>query len=162
MDKKIKLALKVLGLNAILLIYISNRPASDITQHEDIWMKDFKRASNKARAENKLILLYFSGSDWCKPCIRFSREVFDQEEFISYARENLVLLKLDFPRYKKNRLPKEQVKHNEALAARFNQEGSFPLVLIMDKDENVLMKTGYTDGGVSEFMVNVKEKMAAF
>lgn len=162
MGRKIKLALKVLGLNAILLIYISNRPASNITQDEDIWMKDYKRASNKSKAENKLILMYFSGSDWCKPCIRLSREVFDQEEFISYASESLVLLKLDFPRYKKNRLPKEQVKHNESLAARFNREGSFPLVLIIDKDENVLMKTGYTDGGVSEFMVNMKEKMAAF
>ena len=161
MDGKANLVFKILGLNVILLIYISNRPAPDTTPEKNVWLKDYVLARNKAKAENKPILMYFSGSDWCKPCIQFSREVFDQEEFRSYAAENLVLLKLDFPRYKKNRLTTEQTKHNEAQAARFNNEGSFPLVLIIDKDENILLQTGYRDGGMKGFINYMEEKLAA-
>ena len=68
------------------------------------WETDFENAKKKAEKEHKLILLNFSGSDWCGPCIRLKKEIFQSNSFINYADSNLVLVNADFPRNKKNKL----------------------------------------------------------
>ncbi len=78
------------------------------------WLLNFESATNAAVKENKYILLNFSGSDWCGPCIKMKKEVFESEAFLSLAEEHLVLVRADFPRSKKNQLSKEQTKHNES------------------------------------------------
>ncbi len=103
-----------------------------------------------------MIMLYFSGSDWCKPCILLRKEVFDTEIFQEYAKDKLVVVKLDFPRLKKNRLPEEQIQQNEALAMRFNHEGAFPSVVFLDVDEHVIEKSGYRSGGPDEYVSYVE------
>ena len=80
------------------------------------WINDLDNAKELAKKEQKLILLNFSGSDWCIPCIRLRQEVFDAEAFIKYAAANLILVNADFPRKKKNQLSKEQQKLNDELA----------------------------------------------
>src|SRR5258705_691249 len=85
-----------------------------------IWQTDCEKAKVEAKAENKLILLNFSGSDWCGPCIRLKKDIFDSETFMKYADENLVLVNADFPRLKKNMLSKELQKQNESLADTYN------------------------------------------
>ncbi|UII22331.1 thioredoxin family protein [Fulvivirga ligni] len=125
---------------------------------ESIWRTDFEAAIKEAKAENKPVLISFAGSDWCKPCIKLTREVFEDQKFQEYAKENLVLVLADFPRLKKNAIPKEQVKANEALAAKYNNDGAFPLVVLVDGDENVIAKTGYQAGG-SENFINYLEKV---
>ena len=85
-----------------------------------------------AKKENKLILIKFSGSDWCGPCILFKKTIFDAPEFQSFADKNLVLLIADFPRQKKNKLPKEQQDLNDKLAEMYNPEGSFPFLVLTD------------------------------
>ncbi|MDN5216048.1 thioredoxin family protein [Fulvivirgaceae bacterium BMA12] len=161
-NRKVKLVFKILGLFSILLVYTSNQLASNVSENRTIWMTDYEQARSVAEAEDKPILIYFSGSDWCKPCIKLSEQVFEREEFRFYARENLILLKLDFPRYKRNQLSTAQADHNEALAARFNREGDFPLVLIIDKHENVIAQTGYRNGDVTNFVSYVNENLVDF
>jgi len=80
------------------------------------WNGNFNEAKNEAKKSHKLILVNFSGSDWCGPCIRLRKEILQSEEFEGYAKEHLVLVNADFPRQKKNQLPAAQVKLNEALA----------------------------------------------
>jgi thioredoxin-related protein len=80
------------------------------------WMGDFDSAKSQAAKEHKLILINFSGSDWCGPCIRLRKEILESATFENYAADHLVLVRADFPRQKKNQLPKDQVKRNEALA----------------------------------------------
>ena len=162
MDLKIKLVFKILGLCAILLIYISNRPATDITESENIWMTDYVLAKNRAKVENKHILMFFSGSDWNRPSIELHRDVFEKEEFKSFAAENLILLKLDFPKHKSNSLSAEQARHNKTLATRFNNLGRFPLVLIIDNDENVLLQTGPKEDDVEDFVAHAEERLTTF
>jgi len=102
------------------------------------WLTNFEKAKTEATATKKRIVLNFSGSDWCGPCIRLKKEIFDSEAFTNYASGKLVLLNADFPRYKKNELPKQQVKENEALADKYNAEGKFPFTVLLDANGKVL------------------------
>ncbi len=96
------------------------------------WQTDFQKAQTEATVQKKYILLNFSGSDWCGPCIKLKKEILDSEEFLKYADEKLVLVRADFPRLKKNRLSPEQTKQNEALAEKYNSEGKFPFTVLID------------------------------
>ena len=102
------------------------------------WGTNMEQAQLEAKQESKLILLNFSGSDWCGPCMKLRRDVFDSEEFLAYAKDKLVLVNADFPRQKKNRLDAEQVKRNEALAEKYNTKGTFPYTLLLDANGRVL------------------------
>lgn len=102
------------------------------------WNTDFEKAKMEAIQSHRLIVLNFSGSDWCGPCIRMKKEIFESGAFEKYAAQNLVLVRADFPRLKKNQLSKEQTKVNEALADTYNPEGKFPLTILVDEAGKVL------------------------
>lgn len=104
------------------------------------WLTDLKQAEMVARKENKLILLNFSGSDWCGPCIKLEKEIFDNEAFKTYSAGKLVLVNADFPRLKKNQLSASQVALNETMAETYNKTGLFPLTLLLDANGHVLRK----------------------
>src|SRR4249920_1644691 len=87
------------------------------------WLTNLDDAKQLAKTKNEFILLNFSGSDWCGPCIRLHKEIFDSETFLQYAESNLVLLNADFPRMKKNQLPTENQKQNDELAEKYNPKG---------------------------------------
>ena len=102
------------------------------------WIGDFDAAKTEANREHNLILINFSGSDWCGPCIRLRSEILESATFVNYASNHLVLVRADFPRQKKNQLPKDQVKRNEALADKYNSDGKFPYTLLVDEHGKVL------------------------
>lgn len=101
------------------------------------WTTDFDKAKTEAANSGKFILLNFSGSDWCIPCIRLHKEFFETESFKEFAKNHLILVNADFPRLKKNQLSKEQTKKNEMLAEKYNTHGVFPLTLLLDADGKV-------------------------
>ena len=103
-----------------------------------MWQTDFTKAKQLAQADHKLIVLNFSGSDWCGPCIRLHKEIFESDAFMGYANDHLVLLSADFPRLKKNQLSKEQQAKNDQLADQYNKEGKFPLTLLLTPEGKVL------------------------
>jgi thioredoxin-related protein len=102
------------------------------------WQTDFTKAKEDALKENRPILISFSGSDWCGPCIRMEKEIFESDVFTNYATNNLILVKADFPREKKNQLSKEQTRKNDALAEKYNPDGKFPLTVLVSADEKIL------------------------
>lgn len=110
------------------------------------WLTNLEEAQAVSEQSSRPILMVFSGSDWCKPCILLRRQVFNSPEFQTYAEKNLVLLELDFPAQKKNKLSKEQTTHNEALADKFNPKGAFPLAVVINHEEQVLGHFAYTPG----------------
>lgn len=112
------------------------------------WEPSFENAKKIAKEKHELILLNFSGSDWCGPCIVTRKEYFENEVFTKMAGENLVLVNADFPRKKKNIPSDEMVKRNEALAEQYNKQGIFPFTLLLDADGKVL-KTWNGKPGVS-------------
>jgi len=97
-------------------------------------------AQTLAKKDGKLILLKFSGSDWCAPCIQLQKVIIDDPVFTSFANQKLVLLLADFPRQKKNQLPKKQQEQNDRLAEVYNPEGEFPYMILLDTDGRVLRK----------------------
>lgn len=102
------------------------------------WEPSFENAKKTAKEKHELILLNFSGSDWCGPCIVTRRDYLESEVFTKMANDNLVLVNADFPRKKKNIPSADVVKRNEALAERYNKKGDFPLTLLLDSDGKVL------------------------
>lgn len=121
------------------------------------WEQDFGIALQKAKQEHKLILLNFSGSDWCVPCIRLHKEVFANSSFKIFADSNLILVNADFPRLKKNQLPKEQQKRNDELADKYNPKGSFPFTVLVDEEGKVIRAwEGYPNLTAEQFAGQLK------
>jgi len=120
------------------------------------WHTNIDSAKTEAKALNKIILMDFTGSDWCANCIRLERALFTTEEFAKYADKNLVLLKLDFPSKKKNSLSPEQIKHNEQLAEKYNKQGAFPTVLFLDAEENILGKLKQPQNKLENYIENME------
>lgn len=124
------------------------------------WQTDFEEAKRIASEQNKNIIIVFSGSDWCAPCIKLDKNIWQSEAFKSEAAEEWVLVKANFPRKKANELSKEQTEHNRKLAEKYNIEGSFPLVVILDKSGKVLGKMGFKNVSPEEYitMIHALEK----
>jgi thioredoxin-related protein len=121
------------------------------------WQNDFEKAKQVAKAKHELILLNFSGSDWCGPCMRLRKEIFDDADFTAMADTTLVMVNADFPRNKKNQLDKRIKAQNEALADRYNAEGKFPFTLLLNADGKVIRKwDGLPDENAAQFTTQVK------
>lgn len=116
------------------------------------WKYNFEEAKNLAKEQDKNIVMIFSGSDWCAPCIRLEKNIWQSEEFKKESAEKWILLKLNFPRKKANQLSEEQINHNRALAEKYNREGSFPLVIIMQPDGKILGKLGFKNVEPKEYI----------
>jgi thioredoxin-related protein len=116
------------------------------------WQTDFETAKSIAASENKRLIMVFQGSDWCAACIKLDREIWSNEAFIAFANDSLVMLKVDFPRRKANALSPEQQAKNSKLAALYNKQGFFPLVVVMNKTGRVLGETGYKPISPQEYI----------
>ncbi len=121
------------------------------------WHTNFDEARQIAKQGHKHILLNFSGSDWCGPCIRLHKEIFGAEQFQKFAETNLVLVNADFPRLKKNQLSSSQQKINDAIADKYNSNGTFPLTLLLNENGKVLKEwDGLPKGTPGEFVEDVQ------
>ena len=121
------------------------------------WEETFSGAIAQSKAQNKPLILVFSGSDWCAPCIKLDQKIWQSEEFVAYAKKNYILYRADFPRKKTNRLSAELQVQNEKLAEKYNPKGYFPLVIILDAKEEVLGKTGYANCTPKEYLSKLNE-----
>lgn len=120
------------------------------------WEPDFETAKKHAKDEHKLILLNFSGSDWCGPCIAFRKDYLENDTFTHMANDRLILVNADFPRKKKNAGSPEMVKRNEALAEQYNKNGAFPLTLLLNADGKVLKSwQGKPDATVEKWVQEI-------
>ena len=107
------------------------------------WQNNFNTALQMAADDNKALILVFAGSDWCAPCIKLEKEIWESDDFKTYAKEHFVLYKADFPRKKSNKLSKELEEQNKQLAEKYNSRGYFPLVIVLNEDGKVVGETGY-------------------
>lgn len=117
------------------------------------WLSDLNSAQAQARNENKLILVYFTGSDWCGWCIKLKNEVFTKPEFKTFADQNLALLEIDFPRQKS--IPAGVRKTNGALADKYKVAG-YPTAHLLTAEGKSLGHVGYVAGGPNAFIAKLK------
>jgi thioredoxin-related protein len=134
---------------AVFLLLFAIAPTHLIAQN---WVTHLDEAQQIASKNNQTIILVFQGSDWCAPCIKLDREVWSTDLFKDYAKDHYVMLQADFPRKKKNRLPESQATANATLAEKYNPNGIFPFVVVLDKDGNALGKTSYKKMKASEYI----------
>lgn len=120
------------------------------------WETNLETALQKAQKENKTVLVNFTGSDWCIWCQRLTNEVFSQSEFEKFAKENLVLVKIDFPKNIEQSM--ETKFYNNQLAQRFGIEG-FPTIILLNKNGELILQTGYQPGGPVNYINHLKSYM---
>jgi thioredoxin-related protein len=116
------------------------------------WQTDLEAAKKLATDQDKNIIIVFSGSDWCAPCIKLDKNIWQSDAFKNQSANDWILLKADFPRKKANELSKDQTAHNRKLAEKYNIEGSFPLVVLVDKNGKVLGKMGFKNVSPEEYI----------
>jgi len=142
---------------ALLVVFTLSLTSSCFAQEKTKdnlnWLTDYKEAVKVAKKENKPILINFTGSDWCKWCFRLTDEVFSQDTFKKYADKEIVLLTVDFPRYKEQ---SSSVKaFNRELMNKYGVRG-FPTILLVDKNEQEIGRTGYKQGGPQVYIDHLK------
>ncbi len=121
---------------------------------ESVWLTDLPKAQAQAKAENKMVLLDFTGSDWCGWCIKFKNEVLDTPEFQAYAAKNLVLVELDYPNKKVQSA--ELKKTNAALKSQYDING-YPTFVVLNKDgKEIGRQVGYAKGGPKTFIAELE------
>jgi thioredoxin-related protein len=122
---------------------------------EDLWLTDLAKAQAKAKTENKMVLMDFNGSDWCPPCKALRKNVLSTKEFEDYAKKNLVLVDVDFPRSRE--LPADQKKANEALSEKYGIEG-LPTVIVLSSDgKQIKKKVGYSGQETKDFIAELEK-----
>jgi protein disulfide-isomerase len=119
-----------------------------VARAEVTWGTDLPAALAQAKKEKKLVVMDFTGSDWCGWCIKLKKEVFDTPEFAKYAKDNLVMVEVDFPTEKKLKQQSAELrKANDALKDKYKPDG-FPTIVVLNGDgKEVWKQVGYMAGG---------------
>jgi thioredoxin-related protein len=126
-------------MNRLVMALLACLAAAQV--HAVEWLTDMPKALVTAQAENKLVLLDFTGSDWCPHCKALHEKVLTSREFEAYADKHLVLVEVDFPRTKKQ--PMELKEANSELAGKFNVD-TFPTVILLGpKGKELKRVVGY-------------------
>lgn len=118
------------------------------------WDDDYEKSLAKGKTESKMVLLDFTGSDWCGWCIKLDKEVFSQKAFKDYAKDNLVLVELDFPQSKSQ--TKKLKEQNEKLSKEYNVQG-YPTIIVLDSEGKKLGQLGYLEGGPDAFIAELNK-----
>lgn len=132
----------------ILLLLSCGFISADSASNKVNWMTNFQEATTLSKADNKPIVLLFTGSDWCVWCIKAEKEIFDTPEFIKAAGDKFIFVKADFPLNVD--LPIDTVVQNEKLKNQYGVKG-FPTIVIINPEGKALGTVGYSEGGGAKF-----------
>lgn len=143
--------MKTIGISVLLTIAV----LQNVLAEESLWLTDLAKAKTKAKEENKLVLMDFTGSDWCPGCKELHKSVLSNKDFEDFAKKNLVLLLVDFPQQKK--LPEPQRAANDALAEKFNIEGFPTLVVLNSEGKQILKDEGYSGYSARDFIEKLEK-----
>ena len=150
----IKKTLTIIALIFLLFNLACTKTAKEDSGNEQIdWLTKIDEAQTLARETGSNIFVHFTGSDWCHWCKKLKSEVYDKDAFINYVSENLVTVKLDFPR---NISQSDETKvYNQEQARKYGIRG-FPTVLLLDASGNEIARTGYQRGGAEKYVQHIK------
>lgn len=121
-----------------------------LTFAQAVWHDDFNKAQELAKQEKKLLLLNFTGSDWCGYCKKMKADVLLKKDFLEYAAKNVVLVDIDFPKYKVQTASTE--KTNQTLKEKYRADGYPTFVLVNVDGKELGRQVGYSEGGPAKFI----------
>ena len=116
------------------------------------WLDDLSIAKAKSQEEQKPILMYFTGSNWCSGCIRLNKDIFSKSAFIDFATEELILMKVDFPLGVQQK--EDLINQNNYLYDLYEIEG-MPTVILFDSNDVIYRETGYGKESVLDYIANL-------
>ncbi len=116
------------------------------------WGEDYDKALAQASADKKMVLLDFTGSDWCGWCMKLDKEVFSKPEFKNYAKENLVLVEVDFPQSKHQ---SKKVKEQNAKLQQEHGVRGYPTIVVLNAEGKKVGQLGYMEGGPKAFLAKL-------
>jgi protein disulfide-isomerase len=128
-------------------------PSAQVAPSKPGWITSYEQGQQEAKANNKLVLLDFTGSDWCGWCKLLDREVFSKPQFKEYANKNLVLVELDFPKMKP--MSETMRAQNTRLARQYQVEG-LPTIVVLNGDGKMVGALGYMEGGPDAFIAQLE------
>jgi protein disulfide-isomerase len=134
---------------AVVLALVS----ASCARADEVWTSDYKKAQQEAKASHKLLLIDFTGSDWCGYCFQFDRAILSQPQFKDYASKNLVLMEVDFPVRKAQTV--ETRKQNLELKQRYQVEGFPTLIVLNGEGKTVWRYDGLYQGGIAAFLAEL-------
>ena len=120
-------------------------------------LKDPEEAYTQAQKSGREVLLIFSGSDWCIPCIQFNKKILADSTFQRFAHEKLVLLEADFPQRKK--VPATLRSQYELLADKFNPKGTFPQIVLLTPAKRLVAQVPFRQQTPSDFIIEVQQML---
>lgn len=136
-----------------MLTLMAGLLALQLTAGEKVeWQTDAAKAQATAKAENKLVLMDFTGSDWCVWCKKLNKEIFSTTEFTAYAAKNLVLVEVDFPKSKAQSAAQKEANQN--LAKKYKVQG-YPTVIVLNGEGKMVGELGYMEGGPKAFLAEL-------
>ncbi|MDP8200933.1 MAG: DUF255 domain-containing protein [Candidatus Tenebribacter burtonii] len=153
---------KVIILSIVIMLFmisacIAENPEEnkESTKKDTIaWFTNLEEAQEIAQEKSIPIFIHFTGSDWCKWCWKLEEEIYSKTVFQEYVAENMVMVKIDFP--KKIKQPAKTVTYNRNLATRFNIKG-FPTVQLLTPDGTPIAQTGFQYGGPEKYIEHLEE-----
>jgi thiol-disulfide isomerase/thioredoxin len=152
---------------AVAILFSSFKPApAEYSATMSGWEVDLKKAIELSNSSGKPIMANFTGSDWCGWCIRLKNEVFTKDKFNEWAKENVILLELDFPR--RMVIPDNIKQQNSQLSQAFGVTG-YPTIWVFEAKAdstgktqlNGLTKSGYVTGGPAGWIKDMDAKLEA-
>ena len=135
----------------------AKEPSAPDPRADKMWGHDLSAARARAHENGKLVLLDFTGSDWCPPCMALHDFVFTQPEFLDFAEKNLELVELDFP--KNESIDQKLAEANARLAEKYNIEG-FPTVIVMNAAGKIIHRdVGYSGKKAKAYTASLAESL---
>ncbi len=128
----------------------------------DGWTTDFEAAKKQAADENKNLILYFTGSDWCGYCIKLTKDVFSQDAFKNAVKDKFILVELDFPKKPENisKLSEALIAQNAALKNKYSLKERFPSVYLTDANGKPFARTGSLPIGPKTYVKHLDQLLA--
>jgi len=141
---------------ALLLVF--GLVCAESVRADSAWITDYKKAQEEAKAAHKLVLINFTGSDWCGFCFQLDKAILSQPQFKDYASKNLVLVEIDFPRRGGPRWNAQSTalkKQNEELGQQYQVDG-FPTLVVLNGDGKTVWRyDGLYTGGIAAFLAEL-------
>jgi thioredoxin-related protein len=128
----------------------------------DGWTTDFEAAKKQAADENKNLILYFTGSDWCGYCIKLTKDVFSQDAFKNAVKDKFILVEIDFPKKPENisKLSEALIAQNDALKNKYSLQARFPSVYLTDANGKPFARTGSLPIGPKTYVKHLDQLLA--
>ncbi|MEO5802423.1 MAG: thioredoxin family protein [Verrucomicrobiota bacterium] len=138
----------------LVLCLLTGLAVAQLHAAELSWSTDLPKAQAQAKTEKKLVMLDFTGSDWCGWCIKLNKEVFNTPEFIDYSKKNVVPVEIDFPNKKKQTA--DVKKANQTLQQKYGVKG-YPTIIVLDGEGKKVGQLGYMKGGPKAFIAELEK-----